>query len=165
MSGNHWHVRLGQSSAWVMTTSYKYGAFFFLYRMCEPGDNKAEAHEGITMFCTPEYATYDQLHLNQVRAEGLNTSLMSLFSSSAARSSSNSSCMGGFMVDGDLGGEKRVGSRAEESRIERTRRVRAWWSGGGAGENKDARLRVRPGVRVASQTRSIHSSRTSHTSR
>lgn len=30
LSGNHWHVKLGQSRAWVMTRSYKYGAFFFL---------------------------------------------------------------------------------------------------------------------------------------
>lgn len=30
LSGNHWHVKLGQSSAWVITTSYRYGAFFFL---------------------------------------------------------------------------------------------------------------------------------------
>ena len=30
LSGNHWQVRLGQSSACVITTSYRYGAFFFL---------------------------------------------------------------------------------------------------------------------------------------
>lgn len=32
LSGNHWHVRLGQSNACVMTRSYRYGAFFFLKR-------------------------------------------------------------------------------------------------------------------------------------
>lgn len=30
LSGNHWHVKLGQSRACVMTRSYRYGAFFFL---------------------------------------------------------------------------------------------------------------------------------------
>lgn len=28
-SGSHWTVRLGHSRAWVMTTSYKKGVFFF----------------------------------------------------------------------------------------------------------------------------------------
>ena len=32
LSGNHWQVRLGQSSAWVIIRSYRYGAFFFLLR-------------------------------------------------------------------------------------------------------------------------------------
>jgi len=30
LSGNHWHVSVGQSNACVMTRSYRYGAFFFL---------------------------------------------------------------------------------------------------------------------------------------
>ncbi len=30
LSGNHWHVRLGHDNAEVITTSYRYGEFFFL---------------------------------------------------------------------------------------------------------------------------------------
>ena len=54
LSGNHWHVKLGQSNACVMTRSYRYGAFFFL------GEINTHSVIGwygetvlLTMFCTP----------------------------------------------------------------------------------------------------------------
>jgi hypothetical protein len=52
LSGNHWHVRLGQSSACAMTRSYRYGEFFFLYE----GQPVPCLHRSTrTRFCIPGY--------------------------------------------------------------------------------------------------------------
>lgn len=100
-----------------MTTSYRYGAFFFLLH--EREHRCGLIRGGLTKFCTPYGIRFVSCGLIEFWTPGRYTSLISLFSSSAARSSSSSSCIGGFMVPVELRTERdqeafgRQGQRAE----------------------------------------------------